>query len=292
MRKSQFVNSAIVSTGLLLGIVCAPAVASASEATFERTLSTGGNVNVYVATGSGSVHISPGSDRQVHIVGHVKSNGNSWFGGGSPDDRVREIAANPPIEQSGDEVRIGKKNGDWQRNVSIDYDITLPKSARVDAGSGSGDLRIYDISGGLKASTGSGSIEGHGIGGTIALDTGSGDIRVELVNNDGAKAGTGSGSIRLSGVRGALKAETGSGDIEVQGQPTSDWKLGTGSGSVTLAVGGSPLTLDASTGSGNVHSDPPITTHGSLEKHHIMGEINGGGPLVRIETGSGDIRIK
>jgi DUF4097 and DUF4098 domain-containing protein YvlB len=66
----------------------------------------------------------------------------------------------------------------------------------------------------------------------------------------------------------------------------------TGSGSVTLTTGGAHFSLDASTGSGGVHSDPPITTHGSLEKHHVMGDINGGGPTVRVETGSGDIRIK
>ncbi|MGD0368013.1 MAG: DUF4097 family beta strand repeat-containing protein, partial [Acidobacteriaceae bacterium] len=83
----------------------------------------------------------------------------------------------------------------------------------------------------------------------------------------------------------------GSGDIEIGGHPSSDWKLETGSGSVTLTVGNAHFSLDASTGSGTVHSDPPITTHGALERHHIQGDVNGGGPTVRVETGSGDIRI-
>ncbi|HEY1810258.1 MAG TPA: DUF4097 family beta strand repeat-containing protein, partial [Acidobacteriaceae bacterium] len=102
---------------------------------------------------------------------------------------------------------------------------------------------------------------------------------------------TGSGSIHLQGVNGALFAETGSGDIEIGGRPNAPWKLETGSGGVTLNTGSSRFSLDASTGSGSVHSDPPITTHGSLERHHVTGDINGGGPTVRIETGSGDIRI-
>jgi hypothetical protein len=288
MQTTPALKAAIVLGGLLL----IPAIASAADASFDRTLNVGGNVNVYVSTGSGYVHVSPGSDNQVHIVGHVKSGNNSWFGGGSSEDRVKEIAANPPIEQSGNEVRIGKKNGDWQRNVSIDYEITTPRGANVSAGSGSGDLRIHDIAGGLKADTGSGSIEASQIGGAVALNTGSGDIRAELVNPSSTKAETGSGSIRLNGVQGPLKANTGSGDIEIQGQPTSDWKLETGSGSITLTTGSSRFSLDASTGSGSIHSDPPISTHGSLEKHHILGDINGGGPTVRIETGSGDIRIK
>jgi len=287
MSTSQVVKTAVVLGGLLF----VPALASAAEASFDRTLSVGGSPNVYVSTGSGYIHISPGSDSQIHIVGHVKSNGSSWFGGSS-EDQVKQIAANPPIEQSGNEVRIGKSGGDWQRNVSIDYEITMPKGSNLNAGSGSGDLRINDIAGGLKASTGSGSIEVGGISGAVALDAGSGDIHADLNNPSSTKAQTGSGTIRLTGVKGGLKAGTGSGDIEIAGQPTSDWKLETGSGSVTLTIGGAHFTLDASTGSGTVHSDPPFTTHGSLEKHHIMGDINGGGPTVRVETGSGDIRIK
>jgi hypothetical protein len=287
MYKHKLVSAALLLGGLLV----VPAIASASEANFDRTLTVSGNVSLYVSTGSGYVHISPGSDNQIHIVGHVKSN-NNWFGG-SADDRVKQIAANPPIQQSGNEVHVGKTdNNDWLHNISIDYEITTPRGSNVNAGSGSGDLQVSGISGGLKASTGSGSIDANGIGGAVALDTGSGDIKAELNNPSSTKAQTGSGSIRINGVVGGLKAGTGSGDIEVQGQPTSDWKLETGSGSVTLAVGSAHFSLDASTGSGTVHSDPPITTHGSLEKHHIMGDVNGGGPMVRVETGSGDVRIK
>jgi hypothetical protein len=289
MYKSSFVCAAV----MLSGLVSASAIASTSEATFDRTLTVSGNVNVYVSTGSGYVHVSSGSDSQIHIIGHVKSGNGGWFNGGSSDDRVKQIADNPPIQQSGNEVHIGKTgNNDWFRNISIDYEITTPRGSNVNAGSGSGDLRISGVTGGLKASTGSGSIEANGIGGAVALDTGSGDIKAELSNPSSTKAQTGSGSIRIDGVVGGLKAGTGSGDIEIQGQPTSEWKLETGSGGVTLAVGNAHFSLDASTGSGNVHSDPPISTHGSLEKHHIMGDINGGGPTVRVETGSGDIRIK
>jgi hypothetical protein len=292
MHNRKFLKSMFVSAALLLsGLLVAPATASASEASFDRSLTVSGNVSVYVSTGSGYVHISPGSDNQIHIIGHVKSGNGSWFGGSS-DDRVKQIANNPPIQQSGNEVHIGKTDGDWFHNISIDYEVTTPRGSNVNAGSGSGDLRISGIAGGLKASTGSGSIDANGISGAVALDTGSGDIKAELNNPSSTKAQTGSGSIRINGVVGGLKAGTGSGDIEIQGQPSSDWKLETGSGSVTLTTGSAHFSLDASTGSGTVHSDPPITTHGSLEKHHVMGDINGGGPTVRVETGSGDIRIK
>ncbi len=280
-------HKAIAVTALLL----APAALLAADGNFDKTLHTSGAVTLSVSTGAGYVHITPGSDASVHIIGHVHAaKWNSWIDSGSPEERVRQIVSNPPIEQTGNMISIGKHTD--YKNISIDYDITTPKGTELTADSGSGDVRVADLNGPAKLNTGSGSIEATGLSGRTTLETGSGDIRAELQSPSGVKAQTGSGSIRLKGVQGELYAETGSGDIDVQGQPTSAWRLQTGSGSVTLDVGSSRFSLDAQTGSGSVHSDPPITTHGGFEKHHITGDVNGGGPTVRIGTGSGDIRIR
>jgi hypothetical protein len=265
-----------------------PAAALAADGTFDKTLHVSGQVMLTVGTGSGYIHVTPGSSSEVHIVGHVHANG--WGFGASPDDRVKQVVDHPPIDQSGNIITIGR-HSDWIRNVSIDYDVTAPKGTQLEASSGSGDLRLQDLGGPLKANTGSGSIEAGGFSGRVMLQTGSGDIRAGLQSANDVKATTGSGSIHLQGVSGALFAETGSGDVEIGGNPSSDWKVETGSGSVTLNVGSAHFSLDASTGSGSVHSDPPISMHGSIERHHIQGDINGGGPTVRVETGSGDVRI-
>lgn len=276
----------IAVTALLL----TPAVLLAADGTFDKTLQTSGGVTLYVNTGSGYIRITPGSGSSVHIIGHVHAaKWNSWIDNGSPEERVHQVVSNPPIEQTGNSISIGKHTD--YKNISIDYDITTPKGTDLTANSGSGDIHVADLSGPAKINTGSGSIDASGLSGRTSLETGSGDIRAELMSPTGVKAQTGSGSIRLKGVQGELSAGTGSGDIEVQGQPTSPWRLQTGSGSVTLDTGNSKFSLDAQTGSGSIHSDPPLTTHGSFEKHHITGDINGGGPSVRVETGSGDIRI-
>jgi len=60
---------------------------------------------------------------------------------------------------------------------------------------------------------------------------------------------------------------------------------------VELWVGDAPVTLDAESGSGGIHTDREMLTQGSNDHHHVTGKLNGGGPTVRIETGSGDIRI-
>jgi DUF4097 and DUF4098 domain-containing protein YvlB len=275
MRKLWIAAAALALTAL-------PALGA--EATFDRTLSVSGRVELSVSTGSGNIHITHGAGNQVHIWGKVKS------GWGGSDERVRQIAANPPIEQTGSIIRIGGHHENLH-NISIDYEIQAPENAFLDAGSGSGDIRVEGVGENAKISTGSGNIHATGLHGGFKVDTGSGDIYAEQTGEGFVKAQTGSGNIELRNLRGSLYAHTGSGNIKAGGAPTADWKLGTGSGNVELWPGSAALTLDASTGSGSIHTDQEMLTHGSSDHHHVSGKINGGGPTVRIETGSGDIRV-
>jgi hypothetical protein len=283
-------------TSLTLSATLAIATSAfAAESTFDRTLSTGGSPTLSVATGSGYIHLRPGTDSQIHVIGHVHGN-HGWMSGGIGDieARVREIAANPPISQSGSVVTIGERhNNDLFRNISIDYDITLPRASTLTATSGSGDIDIQQVGTSLKADSGSGSVRAHGIQGPANLQTGSGDIELQQTGPGDVRAQTGSGSVRLNGISGGLHAGTGSGDIEVNGKPTTDWKLGTGSGSIRLTVGkATAFTVNASTGSGGIHIEQPFSMQGELNRHHITASVNGGGPLIKAETGSGDIHIE
>ncbi len=266
-----------------LAIAALPALAN--EAAFDRNLSVNGRVDLTISTGSGHIHLTQGPGNEVHVHGRVKSN---W---GGNDERVREIAANPPIEQTGNIIRIGERHENYH-NISIDYEIEAPANVFLVAGSGSGDITDDGIGDTAKLSTGSGSIHATGLQGGFTVDTGSGDIYVEQSSGTGdVKAQTGSGKIELRGLHGGLRAGTGSGDIKVNGTPTDYWHLETGSGSVEFWPSSAGFTLDASTGSGTVHTDREMLTQGSTDRHHVTGKINGGGPTVRIETGSGDVRI-
>jgi len=271
----------------------AAATAFAADGNFDRTLNVNGSPNVSVSTGSGYIHLNPGSGNQVHVVAHLRSSHGWMSGGNDVDSRIQQIVNNPPIVQNGNDITIGERhNNDLYRNISIDYDITLPKASAINAATGSGDVQIQDVGATIKAQSGSGSVRARGIQGAATLGTGSGDIELEQTGPGDVKAETGSGTIHLNGLSGALKASTGSGDIEAAGQPTADWKLSTGSGSVRLVVGNAHFNLDADTGSGSINVSQPITMQGSLNRHHVSGVVNGGGPTIRVGTGSGDIQIK
>jgi len=279
----------LLAAAAVLALAALPALAS--EATFERTLTVSGRVELSVSTGSGNIHITHGTSNQVHIWGKVKSGwGNSGWGGGASDERVREIAAHPPIDQTGNIVCIGCHHENLH-NISIDYEIQAPENSFLDAGSGSGDITVDGVGENAKIHTGSGNIHATGLHGGFKADTGSGNVYVDQTGQGDVNAQTGSGNLELRNLHGALKAQTGSGSIKVGGTPSETWKIGTGSGSVEIWTGNAPFTLDAETGSGGVHSDREMTTMGTEDHHHISGKVGGGGPTVRIETGSGSIRI-
>lgn len=282
-------NVRLIVTAVTMSVATS---AYAADSHFDRTLSVSSSPNVSVATGSGYIRLKPGSDNQVHISGHVHSSG-SWMSGDA-DSRVQQIANNPPIVQNGNEITIGERHGgDLYHNISIDYDITLPRASNIAAATGSGDMTIDNVGATLKAQTGSGSVRANGIQGASTLGSGSGDVELHLAGPGDVRAETGSGTVRLFGVNGALKASTGSGDIEVNGTPSTDWKLSTGSGSINMALGGNAkFNLVADTGSGSVNVAQPISMQGSLNKHHISGTVNGGGATIRANTGSGDISIR
>ena len=269
---------------LIILAIPATALARTAEATFERDLAVNGRVDLTVATGAGSIHLTTGPAGHVHIVGRIRS---SW---GGSDSRVHEIADHPPIVQTGNVVRIGGGHENLH-NISIDYEIQAPPDALLNAETGSGDLTDEGVGANAKFSTGSGSIRATGMQGGFTAETGSGDIDAEQTSAGDVKLETGSGDIEIKNMHGGLRAEAGSGNIKANGVPSGPWRLETGSGSIEIWTGAAAFTLDAEAGSGSIHCDREITMQGSLGRHHVAGKVGGGGPAVRAETGSGSIRI-
>jgi hypothetical protein len=272
---------AVVTTLLSLTV-------AAHAADFERTLTVSAPPDLYVSTGSGHVHIYPGSDNQIHIRAHVSA---GWGAGPDIDARIAHIEQNPPITQSGNAVHIGDVDPADRRlynNITIDYEISAPKSSALNLHTGSGDIEVDNLGRFLKAQTGSGNVRAHGIAGSAELSTGSGDIELEDTASGEIKASTGSGSVRIHGLDGPLTARTGSGDIEADGSLAGSSRLTSGSGNLRLHIGpNAHFNVDASTGSGDIRvaGAPPS------EHHHLSAPVNGGGPTLELHTGSGDIEV-
>lgn len=284
----------VFSAIIVLAATCA-SHAWAADGNFERTLSTGNSPAIAAYTGSGSVRVRAGAGNEVRIAAHLHSNGDSWFGGNNDaESRIKQIVANPPIHQDGDHITIGDRHpSSLYHNITIDYELIVPHDVTLETETGSGDIELTDVGSSVRAQSGSGSVRARGVHGPATLGTGSGDVELNETAAADVHAQTGSGSVRLQGVSGGLRAKTGSGDIEVSGALTSDWMLDTGSGSVRLNLGPQThFSLDADTGSGTVRVAQAISMNGDLNRHHVTGTVNGGGPTLHVRTGSGDVEVR
>lgn len=320
----------LVGTSLL---VMSSAAYAAVEGHFDRTLKVSGHVDLEIQSGSGNITVHAGDANSVVISGNIKASEGigSWFGGSSlsAQEKVKRLNDNPPIEQNGNNIRIGRIQDEALRNnISISYDVTVPRDTIVQSRTGSGDERISDVNGPVRASSGSGNVSVSNIGAEVRAQAGSGDLVITNVRGRAytetgsgnikatgiaggfdARAGsgnitfeqagpgsvhaqTGSGNIHLRNVVGGVEAGAGSGDVQVEGKIDSDWRIHTGSGEVDVRVpSDARFSLNARSSSGSVEVHHPVTMQGALKRNHIEGTVNGGGTLLDVSTGSGTIRV-
>jgi hypothetical protein len=310
-RSLTYVSSrALLSAAALVVLFASTAVfASTPQGSFEKTLQVNGPVNLEVLTRSGDVTVRAGSSGTVVIRGKIFV-GDRWFGG-KHEDEVKAIENNPPIRQDGNSVHIDKVDA---HDISVDYEITVPVDTTLHTQSGSGDqiiegthgnaeittgsgdVKLANLVGEVRLQTGSGNIRAHQVSGAIRGGTGSGDVEIEEMGAGDIDLHTGSGNITARGMQGGFHGETGSGEVTAEGTQGGPWEIQTGSGNVRVRLPqNSAFDADISTSSGSVNLDAPVemTVQGRVNDIHksIHGKVRGGGQLLRVRTGSGDIHI-
>jgi hypothetical protein len=294
MMAQRFVTPVALVALVLATTACdvAGVVAQTSaEATFERTLTVTGPVELDVRTGSGDIGVRVGTGDRVLVLGRVRGSSSAFDD--DVNERVRRVQSQPPIEQNGNVIRIGHtRDNPLYQNIRITYEITVPAATRLTARSGSGDQLIASINGPVEARTGSGDIRIAQTDADVTASTGSGDVEIERAGGR-LNAETGSGDIQVRSVTGAVRARTGSGDIDIAQLTRAEVDARTGSGDVRLGVAeNAAFTLAARTGSGRIQTTHPLLVSGEISRRALNGTVRGGGPRVEVTTGSGSITIQ
>lgn len=213
-----------------------------------------------------------------------------------------------------------------------DLEIGMPPGRQLVLHHGVGEVEAAGIRGDLRLDGASGRVEAREIRGSLGIDTGSGNVAVVDVEGDRLHVDTGSGSVSLTDVRAdqilvdtgsgrvsgsrvsgrELRFDTGSGAIRLDGVAATDLRADTGSGSIRLALDGDVRSaeldtgsggvtlllpeglgaeLDVETGSGRIDFDFPITVVRAA-RDHLVGRVGDGGGRIRVETGSGSVRLR
>jgi len=315
---------AVVLGAVLLHTAC---IYTGTGRSFDRTLKVDGPVRLDVTSGSGKIIVRGGAPGVVHIHGDVRGGG---FVLSSRAGRIDDVTTNPPIEQTGNSIRIGRRLESpvfsW---VSISYTIETPADTELRARNGSGGIEVSDVkepvilasgSGGVRVENagddldlkvGSGGARASHVGGKVSFQCSSGRVNLEDVHDEirgSAGSGdihidrargrvnvhTGSGEISVSGAAQDVSAGTGSGNVEVSGNPSPDafWDLGTSSGRIELTVpAGASFSLTARTGSGSVQAGLPIMIE-EQSRRMLRARVGDGRAHVNLQTSSGNIRIQ
>ncbi len=263
----------------------------------------GGSIDI--AGLSGDVNASTGGGSVT--LADIESNVDVSTGGGSIS--VKNVGGNVDVSTGGGSVNVLGSG----KNVDISTgggSVTVKgaKGENVDISTGGGSITVSDATGEFDLSTGGGSIRIEHVTAEIDASTGGGNIDIDDIQGK-LDVSTGGGEVDLKMVKGAITASTGGGDVSAEVTLTDfsvnhTIELSTGGGDINLSIPAKlPATIDAKIEYNMRHgreyrieSDFPLKTDEdeSFGRKTIWGkgEINGGGDLIKLRTGGGDIIIK
>ena len=299
---TRFTPRSLTLAITLLTIAALPALADFRA---ERELAMAPDGNFVLEASSGAVEIR-GTDRTgARVVVTAER-----------DDFEERYTLS--FEERGDDavVRV-EKRGSWTRRMfsgsdRLRFEIEVPRGASADLSTAGGSIDATSIGGRLEAHSSGGSIDIENVDGDVDVHTSGGSIRADGVGGD-ARLNTSGGGITARRVAGDLVAETSGGSIDVDGvggtvkahtsggPVRAAFSAGNGGGGSLSTSGGGitvkidptvALDIDAHTSGGRVTVDLPITTRGSFQRNAVRGELNGGGPLLKLRSSGGSIRIE
>ncbi len=256
-----------------------------------------GDLTVTNVTANADVWSDGGNLKLDHVTGTVAGK----TGGGNIALHTSGVAGQlSRLETGGGNVLVDAADGNVIASSSGGNVVVTAIHGNLKIDSGGGNVTVRQASGGVQLETGSGNVEMGDIGGEVVAKTGGGSIRLASAHGM-VNAETGAGSIDCRQLGSGLHAETGAGAILAEYARTLHFlesKLETGSGNVTVWM---PSTLAAAV---KVTADNPwghtirtdfygVQVTKSKENNELRAEglMNGGGPLLWVETGNGDVEL-
>jgi DUF4097 and DUF4098 domain-containing protein YvlB len=257
----------------------------------------GGSVTTTGLSGRLEASSGGGNIRLDDIGGTVSAE----TGGGSID--VGTVGSDIDLRTGGGSIKVVSAKGKIAAETGGGSVVVVSGMQEAVLETGGGSIQVERCAGRLKVTTGGGSIDLGEIGGPAEIETGGGSIRLGSAKGP-VRAETGGGSIELNGVPSA-RAETGAGGIVakfVSGGERIDSVLETSAGDITVYLAPSlNITIRAAIEVANGHtirtdfSEISVMTEGGDWETKTVtaeGNLNGGGPVLKVRTTTGDIYIR
>lgn len=248
---------------LLLLFTAARPVAAQSPAVenFERTVPLRAGGSFAVSNVNGSVEIEGWDRDEVQISARKITSG--------PAESLREVSI--ALDVAADSVSVSTHYPEGSGvEVNVEFRVRVP--ARVNLASVStvnGAVRVHDVSGAGMLST---------VNGNVSLARGAGLFSAHATN--------GSITLEFLSLSGGLAPQSGSAAHNAILAQTTN-------GSVLIALpADAGAELEAETRNGDFSSQLPLLARTSAAGRSIRGRVGAGGPLLRLRTVNGSIRLQ
>ncbi len=181
-------------------------------------------------------------------------------GSARTDERAKEIAGQVQVQAGGGRVYATGPTLDRREWWSVSYRINVPRKNDLDLRASNGGITIVGVTGNMRFDTTNGGVKLQDVGGRVNGETRNGGLQVTLSGDRWDGEGL---------------------DVE------------TSNGGVTLNLPENyNAELETRTVNGGLRIDFPITVQGELTgRRGISTTLGSGGPLVRVRTTNGGVRI-
>jgi hypothetical protein len=231
--------------------------------------------------------------------------------------------------RSSRKVRIASRGDGLE--AWADVRIRVPDGRDVAVYLAAGELTATDVDADLRLDVASARVAATGTRGGLVVDAGSGGVMLRGVNATALDVDNGSGGVAVTDVRGdqcrfdsgsggitgdmlgcrSVQVDVGSGGVRLDRLQAETLRVDAGSGSVRLGLSRSPRTIDVDAGSGGVTLALPGSYGGDVDietgsggittdfavrtdrvgRNALRGTIGDGAGRLRVETGSGGVRL-
>jgi hypothetical protein len=241
-----------------LSIFLIATIAAASDRKIHRTAQLDLTGNLSIDTHNGSITITTWNQANVDIVARIVP---ADFGRDEDvektDVKVTGSAGSVRIESDYTDVPTRLTWFGVQRDLPlIHYTISMPATARLDVDAHNASVRVTALRGDLKVNTHNGDVDIADFDGAANIESHNGDVQIGYRN-----------------FTKSARVETHNGRI--------DFKL----------PAQARFHLDARGHHMDMSSDFPITV-GAMRDSRYVGDVNGGGPELRVSTHNGALKLR
>jgi hypothetical protein len=272
-------------------------------------------VRVPRATGSVRVITGAGNETVSDVNGRVEvSTGGGWLrlddiGGnitaatGGGDLEVGSAGNGLELKSGGGNIRVSSAKGDIHASTAGGSIVIGNAEQGASVETAGGGIEVKTCGGPLTAKTGGGSLELGHLGGSATLQNAGGSIH--LASAQGlVTASSGGGTIELFGLGRGANVQTGGGEIiaEFLGRDFQGGSLKTSGGDIIVYLAPAvKATVRAQVEMADGHQVrsefPEIAVNGGDRQSgprslRAEGNLNGGGAVLKVWTGSGNIEFR